>query len=120
MPARCKWLGWREVQEVIDERTKARFIAKVDMRGDCWVWTATRMSRGYGYFYANGKMRGAHRVAWAIAHGYFPDVHVLHRCDNPPCVRPDHLFLGTQRDNMADMAAKGRCGRGDITGVNHP
>lgn len=75
--------------------------------GECWIWTGARMR--YGYFQYGKKLIGAHRVAWELRNGPIPDgLYVLHRCDNPPCVRPDHLFLGTAADNTADMVAKGR------------
>ena len=86
-----------------------RFEQFVDRSGDCWVWTGWINHYGYGGFRFRGKSRGAHRVAYELAHGPFDEkLHVLHRCDNPPCVRPDHLWLGTQADNMADMKRKGR------------
>lgn len=65
--------------------------------------------KGYGYVWFRGKSRRAHRVAWERAHGPIPaGMCVLHRCDNPPCVNVEHLFLGTQLDNIADRDAKGR------------
>lgn len=97
-----------------------RFWDKVDKSGDCWVWTASRSRRGYGYFTIVrareaeriGARRGsnlAHRVAYSLARGpVAPTAVVMHRCDNPPCVRPEHLALGTQADNLRDMIAKGR------------
>lgn len=77
--------------------------------GPCWIWTAGRNALGYGSF-KFGPRRGqlAHRVSWELAHGAPGQLHVLHRCDNPPCVNPAHLFLGTHQDNMDDMYAKGR------------
>lgn len=88
--------------------TEARFWAKVDKTGDCWVWTAATNPKGYGQFYVEG-MRLAHRVSWILAHGPIPDdLCVLHRCDHPPCVNPAHLFLGTYADNNHDRDAKGR------------
>ena len=88
-----------------------RFWAKVDQTGDCWLWTGLRHSNGYGVGWANGGRMYAHRVSWLVANGPIPaGLHVLHHCDNPPCVRPDHLFLGTATDNMRDMARKGRAG----------
>ena len=98
-----------------------RFWAKVDRNGpvpklypelgNCWVWTAgTRW--GYGVFKLNGRNHVASRVAWQIQHGEIPDgIIVLHKCDNPPCVRGSHLFLGTRGDNAADRDAKGRQAR---------
>lgn len=80
-------------------------------RGDCHVFTGTKPT-GYGTISVDGEMRLAHRVAWELAYGAIPPgLWVLHRCDHPPCVRVDHLFLGTRADNTADMVAKGR-GRG--------
>lgn len=78
--------------------------------GACWEWTA-RKNRlvGYGTARLGIKTENAHRVSWRIINGEIPDgLWVLHKCDNPLCVRPDHLFLGTQIDNMTDMILKGR------------
>lgn len=88
-----------------------RFWEKVRRggQGECWEWQAAILDTGYGSFSFNGKSGTAHRASWEIANGPIPDgLWVLHRCDNRKCVRPDHLFLGTQVDNMRDMAAKGR------------
>lgn len=88
-----------------------RFWSKV-RRGcgkRCWVWTAGK-SGGYGTIYISGLNRKAHRVSYLIHYGSVED-QVLHKCDNPSCVRPDHLFPGDQKANMMDMAAKGRSSR---------
>lgn len=89
---------------------EARFWSKVHRQPNgCWEWTASRLPRGYGRFSLGGKQVGAHRVSWELHHGAIPSgLAVLHRCDNPPCVRPDHLFLGTLVDNIRDMIRKGR------------
>jgi len=88
----------------------------------CWDWQRSRGSHGYGQFYEErGKPLLAHRYAWTITHGAIPHgKYVLHRCDNKKCVRPDHLFLGTQADNMADMNAKGRHGKVALRGEQNP
>ena len=85
------------------------FWPRVDQGPDCWLWTGYKTAQGYGQIGIKRVLRYAHRVSWELAYGQIPDgLCVLHRCDNPPCVRPDHLFLGTRADNTADMLAKDR------------
>lgn len=75
----------------------------------CWPWTGGHDSNGYGMLNFQGKVTRAHRVAWELSNGPLSKgQHVLHTCDNPPCVNPKHLFIGNQKSNVADCVAKGR------------
>lgn len=88
---------------------RERFEAKYAERGNgCWEWTAACFHNGYGKFRDGTKIRSAHRVAYEIYCGSIGSSTVCHRCDNPLCVNPNHLFLGTQKDNVSDMISKGR------------
>jgi hypothetical protein len=80
----------------------------IDLATGCWEWTGGLFASGYGAVGVDRKVLKAHRVAWALYRGEVGAWHVLHRCDNPKCCNPDHLYLGTHADNMADRAAKGR------------
>lgn len=85
-----------------------RFWAKVNKTDICWLWTASLSTHGYGQIGVGRRIQRAHRVAWFLTFGTWPTDKVCHRCDNPLCVKPDHLFLGTQADNLKDMRDKGR------------
>lgn len=92
----------------------------------CWEWTASLNTNGYGQFRINGTTEQAHRAAWMIFRGPIPKdqsaygtVNVLHRCDNPLCVNPEHLFLGDQSDNATDAVSKGRWGKRGMIGEEH-
>lgn len=89
-----------------------RFWSYVDKSSDCWVWTGYCHHRdGYGHFSVKSKHVRSHRMSYELAYGPIPNgLGVLHTCDNPPCVRPDHLFLGDQRVNLQDCARKNRLG----------
>lgn len=95
-------------------RVESRFWSNVPKgdRSSCWEWKGVRvgsMTIKYGQFNFPGGRTAAHRFSWYLAHGPIPNgLQVLHKCDNPPCVNPSHLFLGTQADNVHDCVAKGR------------
>ena len=87
------------------------FLSHVDIGApdECWEWKLHRGSDGYGHVRYNSIEQYAHRVSWTIANGPIPEgMYVCHKCDNPPCCNPNHLFLGTQADNMRDAIEKGR------------
>lgn len=85
------------------------FYSKPNHATGCIVWTGSTVARGYGNIRIDGTMQRTHRVAYKIYIGDIPDgMSVLHRCDNPPCINPNHLFVGTTQDNSDDMLSKGR------------
>ena len=91
-----------------------RFWGKAKKGDGCWEWTAGRFPSGYGAFWRAGKQRYAHREAYELAHGPIPDgLHVLHACDNPPCVNPEHLRAGTAHDNAMDAKSRFRHRHGE-------
>lgn len=97
-----------------------RFQSKVAYQpSGCWDWLGGRFDSGYGLFKVERKMRRAHRVAWELDNGrQVPQgMCVCHVCDNRKCVKPTHLFLATNDENMADMKAKGRAARGERSGM---
>lgn len=91
------------------DKDMERFWPKVRKARGCWLWTANTFGYGYGGFSVAGRRHPAHRVLWTHLHGpIYQGLYVLHSCDNPPCVNPAHLWLGTHTDNMHDMIGKGR------------
>lgn len=112
-----------QVSRKINRRTippEIRFWAKVSKTEGCWLWTASVNNKGYGEFNSgNDVIVYSHRFSWMIHFGEIPKkTGVLHKCDTPRCVRPDHLFLGTQLDNMRDMTLKGRNSQQKLTEVD--
>lgn len=98
----------------IDPET--RFWLSVKSSADCWEWQGYLTAHGYGFTRIKGKGFLAHRLSWVWHYGAIPDgINVCHTCDNPRCVRPTHLFLGTQDDNVQDMIRKGRGGLARLT-----
>jgi hypothetical protein len=99
-----------------------RFWLKVRKTDQCWEWTGCKNVKGYGrlFIHKNGQrdVQLAHRLSYQAFIGDIPEgMFVLHGCDNPSCVKPDHLFLGTAQDNSSDMVAKDRHARGERSGV---
>lgn len=95
-----------------------RFWPKVDKRGpdECWEWNSARNPRGYGHFVILRQDYRAHRISYELANGPIPEgMHVMHMCDNPPCVNPAHLRLGDHTENMHDMRRKDRDPRVTLT-----
>ena len=92
-------------------RFEEKFIPEPN--SGCWLWTASQSGHGYGYFFMDGRGTRAHRAAWILYQGEIPnDLCVLHKCDNPQCVNPDHLWLGSHAENMIDRGKKARSARG--------
>lgn len=100
-----------------------RFWPKVNKTDGCWLWTAAKFRFGHGAFQLNGQACKAHRIAYELTYGPIPaGMLVCHQCDNPSCVRPDHLWLGTIKDNNNDRHTKGRThpGRNTRSGYKLP
>lgn len=96
---------WAVIEPLLTPDRRLRFWTRVAIRGadECWEWTGPRQSFGHGFFHVGRVSIGSHRVAYFLATGEMDDaLFVCHKCNNPPCCNPAHLYLGTQKDNMAD------------------
>ncbi|MCX4578154.1 HNH endonuclease [Streptomyces sp. NBC_01571] len=117
--------AWRPIRENVTGDPEASFWAKVNKTETCWLWTRGQFGNsGYGSFSIRTpegtKSVRTHRYSYEMVNGPIPDgLHVLHRCDTPLCVRPDHLFLGTPLDNARDKVVKGRLRVGNVKGESH-
>lgn len=99
-----------------------RLASNTDVRRDhgCWTWTGYANANGYGVLSVAGRRFYAHRVALLLERGHLDaDEFACHHCDNPPCVRPDHLYAGTPADNVRDMVTRGRHRPGTVSGLDH-
>lgn len=86
-----------------------RLWNRTDRSSGCWIWTGCVDGSGYGLISLNGKMVKTHRLSWVLSNGQIPEgLFVCHHCDNRKCINPDHLFIGTNKDNMQDKVRKGR------------
>lgn len=105
----CSMKCYKKTMQANIQPLRVRFWSKVKKSDQCWEWQGANVPKGYGIIGKNGRNQYAHRVSWELHKGIIPKgLLVCHHCDNPKCVRPDHLFVGTHQDNLRDMSRKGR------------
>lgn len=124
----ARWLRHGDTTTTLNNTGRSledRLWTRVHRTDDCWLWTGAVDTNGYGVLsVGGGQLKRAHCVSWVLSYGPIPQgMLVCHNCpdgDNPRCCRPDHLFLGTQEDNMRDAAMKGRVKTPRFSGAEHP
>lgn len=95
-------------------------LVKMGKSDECWIWVGSKTENGYGHLTRDDRIILAHRYSWIIHNGPIPDgLHVLHTCDNRACINPNHLWLGTRKDNQQDMNRKGRGLKGKKLSEEH-
>lgn len=113
----CAMSYRRSLESISIASIVARFWSKVDTSGKCWVWMGPRNKKGYGYFSVGRRTFSVHRWLHQFIHGPLAKgQQVLHRCANPPCIRPSHLYAGTHAENMTDRNVMGHTARGERSG----
>ncbi len=106
------------IQTTITDQDIRSFWANVDRTESCWLWQASKNNKGYGRYCINAQVIYAHRFSYLLHTGILSDtLEVLHRCDNPACVNPTHLWLGTHQENMRDSVQKQRAALGEYNGM---
>ncbi len=123
-----RWVKYKDINRTYPVMRKSlpietrfwRYVVKNDDINDCWEWIGTKNPAGYGMIKQYGKINiMAHRLSYILFKGEFKkELHACHTCDNPSCVNPNHLFIGTDKDNIQDMVNKGR-GKSN-RGINNP
>lgn len=99
-------------REAVEDTALIRFWGMVEKTDDCWLWKGAVSMAGYGRFWNDGRMCQASRFSYELVHGKIPKgKEACHRCDTPACVNPEHIFIGTHRENLLDASAKGRIGK---------